>query len=204
MTVLEERWRSLGNKVNIAAEHQRELIERYRESHRAYHNLQHVKECLDWFDKLRDEAEDPLILELAIWYHDAVYDPRGLGNEDKSASLARTHLVGSTLEPGKADAVARLILWTTHTEAPAGGDATLIVDIDLAILGAPADRFQEYESQVREEYSWVPDFIYKRKRASILRSFLERPHIYSSRRMRDALEDRARSNLRESLSRLVG
>jgi predicted metal-dependent HD superfamily phosphohydrolase len=47
-----------------------------------------------------------------------------------------------------------LILATRHDVSPPGGDAALLVDVDLAILGSPAERFDEYERQVRQEYSW--------------------------------------------------
>lgn len=204
MTPLQERWRSLCDKVGIASEHQQELIERYGERQRAYHTLQHIGECLDWFDALKDAASDALVLELAIWYHDVVYDPRLSGNEEASANFSRIHLRGCILGHDKVEEVAALILWTTHAELPPPGDATLIVDIDLAILGAPADRFEEYETQVRQEYSWVPGFVYRKKRASVLRSFLERPRIYGTPRLHEALEARARANLLESLRRLEG
>jgi predicted metal-dependent HD superfamily phosphohydrolase len=52
---------------------------------------------------------------------------------------------------------------------------------------------------VREEYAWVPESIYRRKRAEVLQRFLDRDAIYSSPEMRAWGEDRARANLARSL-----
>jgi predicted metal-dependent HD superfamily phosphohydrolase len=89
---------------------------------------------------------------------------------------------------------------TRHTVAPANLDARLVVDIDLSILGAPHARFEQYERQIREEYASVPNWLFKRKRRAILRSFLERPRIYSTPHFFDALEARARVNLERAIT----
>ena len=78
----------------------------------------------------------------------------------------------------------------------------LLVDIDLAILGADRPRFEEYEQQVREEYGWVPWFIYRRKRREVLSEFLNRSSIYSTPELHAALEQQARANLAYSLQQL--
>jgi len=63
------------------------LVERYSEAHRAYHTLQHIAECFDQFDHVRD-AESPGTVGLALWFHDAVYDTRAHDNEAESARYA--------------------------------------------------------------------------------------------------------------------
>jgi predicted metal-dependent HD superfamily phosphohydrolase len=91
---------------------------------------------------------------------------------------------------------------TRHKAVPRGTDAEILVDIDLSILGAAPDRFDEYERQVREEYAWVPDFLFRRERKAILKEFLARPQIFSSTHFRGRYEQQARSNLERSLERL--
>lgn len=88
---------------------------------------------------------------------------------------------------------------TRHTAVPVGMDEQVLVDIDLSILGAAPQRFAEYEAQIRQEYKHVPSFLFRRKRKAILRSFLERSHIYSTSYFRERLEDAARSNLRRAV-----
>jgi predicted metal-dependent HD superfamily phosphohydrolase len=83
-----------------------------------------------------------------------------------------------------------------------GKDAKLIVDIDLAILGATPERFAEYETQVRQEYAWLPSPVYKRERGRILNGFLKRKNIYSTPYFQIDHEERARENIRGSLAEL--
>lgn len=71
----------------------------------------------------------------------------------------------------------------------------VLVDIDLSILGASEERFAEYEQQIRSEYSFVPGWLFRRKRRSILKSFLGRNHIYSTPHFHSLLEIKARQNL---------
>jgi predicted metal-dependent HD superfamily phosphohydrolase len=98
--------------------------------------------------------------------------------------------------------VRHLILATRHDGSPPAGDAALLVDVDLAILGSPAERFDEYEQQVRQEYSWVPGFVFKRKRAEILEGFLRRPALYHTEHFRSRYEAVARANLTRSIRQL--
>lgn len=178
------------------------LLARYREPHRAYHTLQHLDECFAWLDRVRADAALPHLVSLALWYHDAIYDPRGSDNEGASADLAATALRAAGAHSTMVDSVSGLILATRHDAPPAPGDATLLVDIDLAILGAPPARFAEYEDQIREEYRWVPGLIFRRRRADILRGFLDRPVLYHTPVLHQELEARARDNLTAALSKL--
>jgi len=170
-----------------------ELVARYREPHRRYHTLQHLEECFARFEELRAAAEHPREVELAIWFHDAIYDPRRADNEERSAAWARS-VAG--------DSVATLVLATRHDALPASADATVLVDVDLWILGAPQSRFDEYEAQVREEYGWVPTLVYRRKRRALLESFVARRTIYHTERFLERYEAQARANLARSLARL--
>jgi predicted metal-dependent HD superfamily phosphohydrolase len=98
--------------------------------------------------------------------------------------------------------VRELVLATRHNTTPESPDARLMVDIDLSILGASWPRFDEYEAQVRREYSWVPDPAFRNARVKILRAFLDRPSVYATDFFRERLEAAARSNLAGSLTRL--
>ncbi len=82
-------------------------------------------------------------------------------------------------------------------------DAQLLVDIDLSILGSPAERFERYDRDVRKEYAWVPGFRYREARAQVLQSFLDRPRLYHGENAVALLEAQARINLTAALSRLA-
>lgn len=97
-----------------------------------------------------------------------------------------------------------LVLVTRHSGSPVSVDEQVLVDIDLSILGADTPRFDEYERQIRAEYSYVPGFLFRRKRKQILQSFLDRPVIYSTAVLRYRLEARARENLGRAIRSQAG
>jgi len=180
------------------------LLARYAEPHRRYHTLQHLAECLSLFDTLRDAPDRPAEVELALWFHDAVYDLGSAENESRSAAWAREAL-GAT---GVAiDAIARidaLVMATRHATLPRTRDEQVLVDIDLAILGAAPERFAEYEQQIRGEYAHVPSLLFGARRRALLQSFLDRASIYSTPALHRRLEARARANLARSIAALGG
>jgi predicted metal-dependent HD superfamily phosphohydrolase len=176
------------------------LLSAYAEPHRAYHDLRHVLATLERAEGVRHLLADAAAVELALWFHDAVYDPRAADNEERSARLADRLLAG--LVPHRTLArIRELILATRHPSRPADPDAQLVVDIDLAILGAAPADFAAYERDVRSEYRWVPARLYRRKRGELLRCFLARDRIYLTRPFHDELEARARRNLESATRR---
>jgi predicted metal-dependent HD superfamily phosphohydrolase len=172
----------------------------YAEPQRHYHTLQHLGECLSAFDAVQTLAEHPHEVEMALWFHDAIYEVKGHDNEQRSADWARDALLAAGVPGESARHVHDLVMATRHTAVPSGRDEQLLVDIDLSILGAERMRFDEYEQQIRKEYSYVPGFLFRRKRKEILLGFMERPAIYSTPHFHDALEARARDNLRRVTS----
>jgi len=194
-------WRQLG-AANPDPRLHGELIARYSEPHRRYHTVRHLDECFEKLDEIRSLARHPAEIELALWFHDAIYDVKRHDNEEKSADWARASATAAGVAADACERVYSLILSTRHQAAANGVDAEILVDIDLSILGAVLVRFDEYERQVREEYSWVPDFLFRRERKAILKEFLARPRIFSTTHFRDRYEHQARSNIERSLERL--
>ena len=178
------------------------LVACYSEPHRKYHTMQHLKECFALLDKVSSIAERVAEVEVAIWFHDAVYNTRKSDNEELSAAWARDSSLAAGLSPDQANRIFELVLTTKHNAVPAGKDAEVLVDIDLGILGAEPARFDEYEVQVREEYSWVPEVIYARERRKVLEQFANRPTIYNTEYFRAEYDSRARENITRSLTRL--
>lgn len=202
---LAERWSALWTALHLSMPedaHADRILGRYAEPHRAYHTVQHLEECLGWLDEARHVADRPASVELALWYHDAVYQPRRDDNEQASAGLARLHLGRGGAPAPLIEQVCALIRWTEHTAEPPPGDPALIVDIDLAVLGAPPPRYAEYERQIRQEYDWVPLPVFRRQRAALLESFLARTPIFSTPYLHERLEHQARINLAAAISKL--
>jgi predicted metal-dependent HD superfamily phosphohydrolase len=178
------------------------LLARYAEPQRHYHNQRHLAECLREFDLARSLAREAVAVELALWFHDAVYDPHASDNEERSAELA----VASLREAGAAatlvNAVQQLVLATKSHDGARHPDAPLLVDVDLSILGQPPQRFWEYEQAIRAEYAWVPQEHFAIKRAEILERFLTRPRLYHTEQFSQRFEAPARANLRAAIERL--
>jgi len=178
------------------------LVARYHEVHRAYHNLEHIEECLAHLASSRALAHEPDVIELAIWFHDAVYDPRAGDNEERSAEMACEFCRTVHLPARVGERTAALILITKAHVPGDDADAQLLVDIDLSILGQSRDRFARYEESIRQEYDWVPGAAFREGRTAVLTKFLSRAQIYSTAHFRDRYEGSARANLRWSLARL--
>lgn len=180
----------------------RRVISCWSEPHRHYHSRQHLEECLARFDEVRGQAKQPGEVALALWFHDAFYDPRRADNEERSAEWARASVLQAGLPADTAQRVYDLVMATRHEAPPLDDDARLLVDIDLSILGAERERFDQSDQQIRAEYAHVPDDAYREGRRRILNGFLERPRLYSTGYFHSALETRARENLRRALARL--
>ena len=199
-----ERWDALWQELGLSAERScfDALLARHAEPHRAYHTLEHLEECFDLLDEHRNLARQSTDIELAIWFHDAVYDPRSQDNEQQSAAVAANFLASAGAASELIARVESLILATRHVDLPATGDAQLLVDIDLGILGSEPPRFWEYERQIRREYEFVPEAEYRRARSAVLARFLQRPRIYHTPAIAAAREQRARANLAASIEQL--
>ncbi|UUY07219.1 hypothetical protein LRS11_15455 [Pseudomonas sp. J452] len=196
----EDRWQTLWRKLGAAAPDGSfsELQQAYSEPHRHYHSSAHIAACLQHFDNWQHLGEQPLLIELALWSHDLIYDTRRQDNEAASAERAGQWLSQAGL-PQHADTLRELILATRHQQPAETIDAALVVDIDLAILAAPASVYADYEQAVRREYVWVPEPLFRTGRSQLLRHLLAMPALYQHRELAEQWEGRARNNLQEAL-----
>lgn len=200
----EERWHKLMDQWQAPESNDiyARLVSAYSEPHRRYHVVRHIEDCLAEFDAAPETADAPEEVEIALWFHDAVYKPTSSSNESQSADWAASFLRSVAAEEEKVSRVHRYIMATRHSAGVLNGDAALVVDIDLSILGRAHQDFEQYETSIREEYKWVPQPIYRRKRIEILQSFLDRPVIYQTTHFRERFETQARENIEWSIQRL--
>ncbi len=174
---------------------------------RGYHAWSHPQALLRLLDEVRAHLADPLAVECAILFHDAVYDPTRADNERRSAALAWRLLQAVVAAPTLARAV-RMIEATERHEVPADApaeeadDIRLFLDMDLSVLGASETAFDAYEAGVRREYAHVPEPDFRAGRAAILERFLARDRMFLSDWGVARFEAPARTNLRRSLARL--
>ncbi|WP_013334353.1 HD domain-containing protein [Gloeothece verrucosa] len=200
-----ERWQEIWQKLkapSIPFDVFAQLIRAYSLPSRFYHNLEHINDCICLFTQTQFLANHPEEIELAIWFHDAVYNTKRNDNENKSSQWAQRVILRSGLDRAIAQRISALIKATGHQMAVTDRDAQLLVDVDLSILGREDAVFWQYEENIRKEYSWVPLEIFQRKRVEILGQFLTRQHIYYLSEYREMFEEKARTNLRQAIARL--
>lgn len=200
----ESYWQQFSNHLMLADAHSkallRLLLDAYSEPQRHYHTIQHIVECLAFFHQIKNQLNDPIAVELAIWFHDAIYNPQAIDNEEKSAELMEQYC-SQLFEKAQLQKVYEWIIATKKHSPATDQDLNYLLDIDLAILGSSKRRFAEYEQQIQQEYSWVDADLYRVKRAEVLNYFLEMKPLYQTEYFRDLLQAQAKYNLTSSLSK---
>jgi predicted metal-dependent HD superfamily phosphohydrolase len=199
--VLWQQWHDLVRTWSIDAalvdETFQDLCQHYAESSRHYHTLAHIQDVLKCVEDLADHAQNIHAVMLAAWLHDAIYDPQAFDNEELSAAYAEKLCQRLSIPDGPL--VASLILKTKTHEAGDNLDAQVLLDADLAILGAGESEYRKYAEQIRQEYAWVPEPEYRLGRARVLQRFLARPRIFH---LSENLEEPARRNIIAEIGRL--
>jgi predicted metal-dependent HD superfamily phosphohydrolase len=206
-SALQVRWRNLlgsfGAAGPVADAFYTKLADRYTAAGRYYHTLEHITDVLETIDQLQNLARHRPALEFAAWFHDVIYDTRARDNEEKSAAFAEDALRGLRLPEEVVAATTSFILRTkTHWAPPEEVDARILIDADLAILGASEARYAWYAEAIRREYAWVPEDRYRAGRRQVLEAFLARERIYHTEPMFQALEAAARRNLSQEVESL--
>lgn len=179
------------------------LLARWAEPHRRYHTTTHLTAVLDHIDTLAEYADDPDLVRLAAWFHDAVYLPDRSENEERSARLAERALPEAGLDAARTAEVARLVRLTlTHAAEEGDANGAVLCDADLAILAAAPEPYAAYTAAVREEYGFVPDDAFRAGRAAVLRQLLDLPRLFRTPYGQREWESRARGNLTAELKAL--
>ena len=204
--VARQQWLADTGRSMAAESALDELLGRYSEPHRRYHGVVHVRRVVDDVTALLRAVPtpDPAAVRLAAWYHDGIYDPGSPANERQSADLARRALGELGVDPARIDEAARLILLTAaHEPADIATDpgGAVLLDADLAVLGADPATYAAYAQGVRTEYHHVDDVAWRQGRAAVLHRFLDAERIYATPVMHER-EARARANLTAELRSL--
>ncbi|HMV80583.1 MAG TPA: hypothetical protein PK683_01680 [Leptospiraceae bacterium] len=181
----------------------RRLRDMYSEPERRYHTLRHIRDIQSGIIEYRNLFSHYDAYIFACWYHDAVYDSKSKTNEEDSAELAVRELSGLGI-PEKTVLLCRDAVLSTkrHIPVPETEEMKLFLDLDLKILGANDERYEEYKKEVRSEYSWVPEETYRKERANVMKYFLKRDRIYFTEMMHQKFDAQARKNLKQEIEEL--
>lgn len=178
-----------------------QLDARYREAHRHYHNGGHIDDCLARLDlaSAAVSVDDADAVEMALWFHDVIYELGAADNEELSAEWFAAQAAGR-LPADFIGRVADYICSTTHQAEPAAAGAKWVVDADLGGLGMDDESFARDGARIRREFAHVPAAEFARGQAGFLRGLLARERIYYTDFFRDLCEARARRHIREVLA----
>lgn len=209
MMELYQQWQTLCQNLNLNTEQTTPiydaLLSAYGETHRHYHNQNHILDVLQKFERAKPyftvltEVE---IMEItfAIWFHDCIYDPRKIDNEEQSALYFMDAAKTMGLSRKMADNIAHLIRLTADHSQASTLQERLFVDCDLAILGSKEDRFAMYSNAIACEYDFVDEATYLKKRNHVLKSFLKQKFIFKTKLFRSQYELQARENIKQSIA----
>lgn len=205
LVTLESEWRKDAARFSAVQANKifDELVARHSESQRSYHGLSHLTALLDLMNKHAAHIAPGSAPRLAIWWHDAIYDPTKHDNEEQSALLARTDLTRLNALPDVIEQVTGIILITkNHWAGPSAGEGDYFLDADIAILGAPSSVYDRYTSGVRQEYAWAPDPAFRAGRTAFLTNALTWPRLFRTDVFENAYAGQARENMRRELAAL--
>jgi predicted metal-dependent HD superfamily phosphohydrolase len=200
MTILQERFCALWSRclplkdgVDPRPVYD-DLRRRYTEPRRRYHTLDHITHCFQQLDMTTALMEDPDAVEMALWFHDAIYEPGACTNEQKSVELFG-HIAQEHFLPIFIGKVCGLILVTMHRQAPEDIDDAFICDIDLSSFGLPWEQFLLDTKALREEQDHISDEAFYPDHLKFLNYLLKRPRIFVSDFFNGRYEQRARQNI---------
>ncbi|MDO6391211.1 hypothetical protein Q4E40_13815 [Pontibacter sp. BT731] len=178
-----------------------ELEKAYTARNRHYHNLDHIAYMLELADRYKVESTEFDLLLFAIFYHDIVYKSSHSDNEEQSAVMAEARLRRLGIPESDISMVKEMIIATKAHQEHTNGLINLLLDLDLAILGADKERYDRYSLGVRKEYSIYPELIYKPGRRKVLQHFLSQDQIYKTPAFQKEFEENAEANLQRELER---
>ena len=191
-----------SDKTTIINDAFDELVRHYSSDNRQYHGLTHIVKLLRLFDEYKFYITDEDVVFLAIWFHDAIYSTWRDDNEEKSAFWAKEVLKETSMPAESIEKVVKYIKATKTHESDNDPDLSIFLDFDLSILGSDETIYDVYSRQIRDEFSLMPSFLYKRGRRKVLKSLLSRPHIYHTNIFQNLLEVKARENIQRELKYL--
>jgi predicted metal-dependent HD superfamily phosphohydrolase len=182
-----------------------QIVEAYSAKYRLYHTLEHIYNILVVIETLEHKTNKNAAIQLAAWFHDVIYKTQAQDNEEKSVEYAKKLLQSWGISNNFINTVSCLILDTKHCRSDFDDiESQILLDADLAILGANPEEYHKYARSIRQEYFWVSDADYIAGRTKVLEKFLQRDRIYLTEEIFNSLELSARNNIKAEIMLLKG
>lgn len=168
-----------------------------------YHIHSHILFILEFAKKHKIELHTDE--ELAIWFHDSIYDPTVLlaGQNEHHSALFMESLLGSYLDKETIFCAKRLIRATgEHFSADIPPDSQKIVDLDVAHFSLPREKYKITTELLRLEYPMITDAAFDAGRKDFLTRFLAKGFIYRTDFFKEHFEAAARANIEQDLKEI--
>jgi pantetheine-phosphate adenylyltransferase len=155
--------------MNLTA--MQDVVSRWQEPHRHYHNESHLQFLLREIEKLAGQghistAQKEILLMIAF-FHDVVYDATAGDNEEKSATLFSQ----LTQETDHTQSITQAIL-DTKTHQPRNDISRIFSDLDMAVVTrSDFTELLAWEKGIAREYQFVDYSLYKMGRIALLEHF---------------------------------
>lgn len=188
----------------ITLERMTQLTTLYTQPHRKYHNINHINDCLAELENIPHSGVnfndrtlvglDCAIIEDAIWYHDAIYNPYSKLNERRSFDL-----IPDSANPSYDGAVREAVLATAnhlYDQSVLAITTQIMLDIDLAGFGKERHVFARNGMNIRHEYynTKLVDFLKGRK--NFYDALVKRPTLYYTDYFHHKYHEKSRENIR--------
>jgi pantetheine-phosphate adenylyltransferase len=159
-----------------------DILKRWNEPHRFWHNLDHLKFLLNKIDNhFLNDYEGKLYytdtyksLIIAAYLHDVIYNPKTNNNENMSIEYLIDNINKSVLGKFIISQTISIIESTRGRKYPVGDFEKLFwyFDNDIIINGT-IEELIDYENKIFKEFQFVDYNIYKEKRIEFLESNIE-------------------------------
>jgi predicted metal-dependent HD superfamily phosphohydrolase len=207
MIAIEKRFKNLLNKYTSDKkqidQYWLELEKSYNFKSRYYHNLNHINELLQFYDKYENELIKKNVVLFAIFYHDIIYDIKKKDNEKQSAEFAKNSLKNLNIEQEIINFCYDYIFATKkHNINSSDTDLAYFLDFDMAVLGKDWEDYHIYTEKICKEYRIYPSILYKKGRKKALESFLQTEQIYKTDTFFKLFEEQARKNIQKEINLL--
>jgi len=164
----------LLNRWNIKLDYNI-LLSMWNESHRTYHNQNHLLDLLNQINENKSKFESHKDYEkmiLCALFHDCIYNPMSNDNEEKSAEF----FMNCCQEKNQDVLDIKQMILDTKTHESTTPLSEEFNQLDMNIVERDFNQLLEWENGIHEEYKAYGD-MYKMGRLQFLESLLDKyPH----------------------------
>lgn len=139
---------------------------------------------------------------LAIWFHDAIYEPTNKNNEERSTDFMIA-LVSEYIPYEKYSAAANIIEDTArHLEPLQYNSSDLVLDLDISNFACDCVEHLTANEAIRREFSQYSDLEFLKGRLDFLQKFLAKGFIYRTPIFKEKFETKAITNIQEDIEEI--